>query len=87
MSTFVLPELATQGKEGKVQKLSTKKLIALGFELNLDLPHVGIRPPSQKKLKEWAASRPGLSSGGTAHILTDMVKSARVGEEKVKPKK
>jgi hypothetical protein len=33
-----------------------------------------------------ASTRPGLSTGGTPHILNEMVKSARVGEEKVKPK-
>lgn len=47
---------------------------------------VYIRPPSQKKLEEWAATRPEVANGGTPHLLTEMVKSARVGEEKVKPK-
>lgn len=86
LSTFVLPELATQGKEGKVQKLSVKKLVSLGFELNFDGSHVGIRPPSQEKLEEWASTRPEVAKGGTPHILTEMVKSARVGEQRVQKK-
>ncbi len=85
LSTFQTPLQATQYKDGKAQELSVDALKKLGFSLKKTSDgHVGIRPPSQEKLKEWAASRPGLENGDDAHILTEMVKSARTREVKVK---
>ncbi|MBF6652488.1 hypothetical protein C3B47_06220 [Flavobacterium columnare] len=87
LSTFTTPIQATMGQGGKAQQLSVNKLKLMGFVLtNTPDGHVGVRPPSQEKLKEWASTRPELANGGDTHILTDMVKSARVGEIKVNPK-
>jgi hypothetical protein len=41
---------------------------------------VSIRPPSEEALKQWASTRPLLFGAGLPHILTKMVKSARVKE-------
>jgi len=82
------PLQATNGKGGKVQALSVDALKEMGFQLTEELDgHVGIRPPSQNLLQEWAKTREGLDSGNSAHILTHMVKSARMGQMRLPKQK
>ncbi len=85
LSTFVTSIQATQGQGGKVQVLSVKKLLKLGFQLNVTLDgHVGIVPKSEKALKAWAASREAVLQGKTSHLLTKILKKAWVKEEVIK---
>ena len=78
-------DFAQRGNGGKAQVLSADALTRMGFQLTRTKGgHVGIRPPSQTLLKEWAASR-GMQPGTSpAHILTEMVKAARIEEIKVR---
>jgi len=89
LSTFVSHFQATMGQGGKSQMLNVSALRKMGFVLTFTPDgHVGIRPPSQQQLVDWAKTRPGLDQGNNAHILTEMLKSARVQEVKtpqVKP--
>jgi RHS repeat-associated protein len=85
-STFTTAQAATQGQGGKVQVLSVKILKRLGFQLEEVEGHVGIRPKSQAALKIWAKSREDLEKGKTPHLLTKILKKARVSQ-KVEPKK
>ncbi|SFW89679.1 hypothetical protein SAMN05661012_06475 [Chitinophaga sancti] len=74
------------GSGGKVQKLSVKKLKALGFELSVEGSHVGIKPKSERALKIWAASRPDVvANKRQAHILAKILKKARVEEIQTAP--
>ncbi len=84
LSTFTDPIKATMGSGGKSQVLSVKALRSMGFQLTKTGDgHVGIRPPSQKLLQEWAKTRDDVNSTNPAAILTAMVKAARVTEIKV----
>lgn len=86
LSTFKDPLEATMGKGGKAQMISVKKLKSLGFELNVVGTHVGIKPKSEKALKDWAASRPDvMDNKRQAHLLTKILKKARVKEIQITP--
>ena len=78
LSTFTNPVTATQGKGGKVQVLSVEILKKLGFQLTDVGGHVGIRPKSQEALKIWAKSRDDIEKGRSPHLLTKILKKARV---------
>jgi len=84
-STFTDPLKATQGQGGKYQVLSVKRLIKFGFSFNVTADgHVGIVPKSQKALKAWAATKEPLKANKrAAHILTRILKMARIKEGKV----
>ena len=86
LSTFTTAQAATQGKGGKVQALSVKKLKILGFVLTTEGEHVGIRPKSQAALKIWAKSREDIANGKQPHLLTKILKKARV-LQKIAPKR
>ena len=86
LSTFTTPQAATQGKGGKVQVLSVKILKKLGFQLTNIGGHVGIRPKSQAALKIWASSRADLEKGKSPHLLTKILKKARVTQQTVEKK-
>ena len=88
VSTIRTPHQATRGNAGQVQKLDLNELRKMGFTIvSRDDGHVSIRPPgdSQAMLSHWAASRPGLFTGGPVHVLTRMVEMAWKGSEKVGP--
>ncbi|MEJ0101529.1 MAG: hypothetical protein WDO19_02745 [Bacteroidota bacterium] len=79
LSTFRTPLQATQGQEGKAQKIDLNVLRKMGFVITEVDGHVGIRPPTQEELKQWAKTR-----GETIHYRTVMVMAARTGEVRVK---
>ncbi|NDJ00139.1 hypothetical protein GWA97_13705 [Flavobacterium sp. LaA7.5] len=83
LSTFKDPIKAANGNN-KVQALNAGLLRSWGFQLT-ETPdgHVGIRPPSQKLLEYWAASRGKDPGTDPAQLLTQMVKAARIEEIKI----
>ncbi len=88
LSAFMTAEQATFGQGGKAQALSVGLLKLYGFEVNIAPDgHVGIRPPSQEVLKNWAKSRPQLESGAPAHDLTKILKATKVNEVQLPKKK
>ncbi len=84
LSTFVTPLQATFNEGGKAQQLSVKRLLKLGFQVNIKPDgHASIRPIDGKALKAWAATRNDLAAGKEPHKLTKLLKTARIKEVKV----
>jgi|GEM_PF-1494170 len=67
--------------EKKASKLSVKFLRMLGFQVDYQGTHATIRPATQQELENWAATKPGIKTGGAPHIYTILVQASVRGIE------